>query len=782
MRLSIRYSGMTDTSTILHFGKAGSTPSSDSIAAHFDRDGDAVVVDRLTTEETVLERLESEPVDGLLVESARVLDADPDFLSRVVALAPACSVVVRPDRDPGASNNDVPVASVSESHESDSSSSVDRCSYSETDADSGDERADRSERLLTELAENTDRVLYVLSADWQELYFVNSAYERLWGHPIGALRDDLWDFFEGIHPDDRSRVQEAMAQLSNGETLEVEFRVDERSGFSRWVRARGEPIRDDDGTVVRIAGFVSEITAEKERREELREATLLLESATQAGAIGTWKWDVQTDRLIASEEFAHTFGLDPDDVEEGVSLDQFVSTIHEADRDRVERSIEEAIEKTGEYEEEYRVWDENGDRRWVLARGHVEYDEDGTPVRFPGALTDITRRKVQERERQQTTVFLQDLYDVTTDPDATLEEKVSKVLELGTDRLGLEYGFLSRIDVGSTHDEFAGTQTIVEATGDHPLLQPDKSHPLTESYCRNVLDREAMLAIPDVGDSPIGDDLAARRFELGSYIGSHVTIDGSLYGTLCFAASDPRDDAFSDADRAIVRLVNRWVGYELERHRSRLALERTNERLEAFTSVVSHDLRNPLNVATGHLEQAMTDASDENLREVDRALCRIETMIEDLLTLARQGSEAVDLERLDLAAASRRAWNTVATADASLAVETDRVIRADRTSLQQILENLVRNAVEHGPDDVSVTVGDLENGFSVEDDGPGIDPSDSERVFEHGYTDAQNGTGLGLSIVDQAVAAQDWAIAVTEASDTGGARFEITNVEVVGRG
>lgn len=101
---------------------------------------------------------------------------------------------------------------------------------------------------------------------------------------------------------------------------------------------------------------------------------------------------------------------------------------------------------------------------------------------------------------------------------------------------------------------------------------------------------------------------------------------------------------------------------------------------------------------------------------------------------------------------------------------------ADESRLQQLLENLISNAIEHSGDDVTVTVGELDDGFYVEDNGVGIPETGRESVFEPGYSTTQDGTGFGLHIVDQVVEAHGWDIQVTTGPQ-GGARFEITNVE-----
>jgi PAS domain S-box-containing protein len=213
-----------------------------------------------------------------------------------------------------------------------------------------------------------------------------------------------------------------------------------------------------------------------------------------------------------------------------------------------------------------------------------------------------------------------------------------------------------------------------------------------------------------------------------------------------------------------------------ERKESQRRLEAQNERLDAFASVLSHDLRNPLSVAKGSLELARERHSPADFDRAESALDRMEALVEDLLTLAREGEAATALAPVALADLVRDCWETVETGDATLAVETDRTVVADASRLRQLLENLVRNAVEHADDGVTVTVGDLEDGFYVADDGPGIPEGVRETVFESGYSTTTGGTGFGLAIVSAIVEAHGWDVRVT-GSETGGARFEVRGVE-----
>ncbi len=207
------------------------------------------------------------------------------------------------------------------------------------------------------------------------------------------------------------------------------------------------------------------------------------------------------------------------------------------------------------------------------------------------------------------------------------------------------------------------------------------------------------------------------------------------------------------------------------------ALQREIDRLEKFAGLVSHDLRNPLNVATGRLELARELVDDPDaLAELDRiddAHDRMAQLIDDLLALARQGQTVDEPESVDLAEAAGRAWRTVDTADARLEVsDGSGAVDADPERLRTLLENLFVNSVEHGSTEanpgVTVTVGALPDGFYVADDGAGFDV-DPEEAFEYGTSSDPDGTGFGLAIVREIATAHGWSLSV---DDDGGARFE----------
>jgi signal transduction histidine kinase len=230
----------------------------------------------------------------------------------------------------------------------------------------------------------------------------------------------------------------------------------------------------------------------------------------------------------------------------------------------------------------------------------------------------------------------------------------------------------------------------------------------------------------------------------------------------------------SDADTHYGRIWHfRDITDRIERERE---VEEQKEQLNEYASVVSHDLRNPLNVAQGQLELARRDCESDALDRIEAAHDRMERLIEDLLALARSKEGVHNRRPIEVANIARGCWQSVDTAEATLEVQHTQTLAANETQLRQLFTNLYRNAVEHGGQAVTVEVGALENGFYVEDDGEGLPHHDHEQLLSAGFSTRPDGTGLGLHIVAKAVNAHGWDMAITDGT-TGGARFEITGTE-----
>jgi len=234
-------------------------------------------------------------------------------------------------------------------------------------------------------------------------------------------------------------------------------------------------------------------------------------------------------------------------------------------------------------------------------------------------------------------------------------------------------------------------------------------------------------------------------------------------------------------------------------------LERRNQQLDQFAAVLSHDLRNPLNVASGRLALARERNDPEEFDRVEEAHDRMSSLIDEVLAFARDG-KTTDKVELQLSTLAKAAWSHVDTGETTLQIAGDREIIGDRDQLLQLFENVFRNSVEHGstssrpgaddsaehgsegnrPGDgdsvgdsgteVTVRVDATPDGFTVSDDGPGVPPEKREEIFTHGVTSSESGTGLGLAIVQHVVESHGWGVEMTE-SRSGGAKLVVSGLE-----
>jgi signal transduction histidine kinase len=214
------------------------------------------------------------------------------------------------------------------------------------------------------------------------------------------------------------------------------------------------------------------------------------------------------------------------------------------------------------------------------------------------------------------------------------------------------------------------------------------------------------------------------------------------------------------------------------RERRTRELERKNERLDEFASVVSHDVATPLGVIENRARLIEVTGDPEHASDIYEATERVQSLVDELRELASEGVRVGDTTTVDVETVAREAWAAVETGEATLTVESSRTLEADRGRLAELFENLFDNAVEHASDTtpVAVTVGTDDAGVFVADDGPGIPAENRERVFEQGHTTTEDGSGLGLAIVRRIAEGHGWTVTVTE-SESGGARFEIDTDE-----
>ena len=380
-----------------------------------------------------------------------------------------------------------------------------------------------------------------------------------------------------------------------------------------------------------------------------------------------------------------------------------------------------------------------------------EHSYEGERI-FSGIMRDISERKSREENLRALQAVARDLMQLR-EPDAIAARVVDAAVET------LEFPIVSVF----LHDDGAGRL--------RPVAHSEAVHDTFEE-------------IPELGEGslawaafrsgetktyPTDDDASVYRRD--GPVESEYILPMNGHGCLLVASTDDRTIDKGTLNLARILAANAEVA--LGRAEREAERERQRERLERFASIVSHDLRDPLQTATATL--AVARAGDEDaLDELDDLFDRMDRLVGDVLTLAKQGRTVGETEPVCLATVAEAAWSTIAAGDAALDVDTPPTVSADPERLQTLLENLFRNAVEHAGPSVTIRVGPLDDaaGFSVEDDGPGFGDADVDRLFEYGYTTDADNTGFGLNIVGDIVEAHGWAITATTGRD-GGARFEV---------
>lgn len=342
---------------------------------------------------------------------------------------------------------------------------------------------------------------------------------------------------------------------------------------------------------------------------------------------------------------------------------------------------------------------------------------------FITIFSDITDRKERERELEQFRFFVENTPDFMLVLDASMN-----------------------VQYQSPISDAAAVRPI-DVTGKHPTeyIHPDDIETVIERFQQLVEDTETIVT-------------AEYRVQDAS-------------GNWCWFESKAQNYLNEDPVNGVLVTV-REITKQKEQHRK---LKEQNKRLGQFASVVSHDLRGPLNVAMGRIELLSDDCESEHIDQIQIAVERMNTLIEDLLQLAQDGTEIGATQVVSIPKVCQTAWDAVVTGDANLQIETDRTITADIGRLQQLLENLFRNAIEHNTQPVTITVGDIPetDSFYVEDTGVGIPRDLVDDIFEIGFSTKPENTGFGLAIVNEIATAHEWNVDVTTGS-AGGARFVFT--------
>jgi PAS domain S-box-containing protein len=563
-----------------------------------------------------------------------------------------------------------------------------------------------------------------------------------------------------MHVGDRVRVGAAIRHaVARRSRLDTEYRATAPDGSPRWIAMTGRPEYDVAETAIRMIGVALDITERKRAEEEMARRQAQLAEAQRIARLGSYHWDIATNRVDRSEELCNIFGLRPDEFEP--TFDSYLARVHADDRDATRSAIEQAFAARSPFSLEERIVRPDGSVRWLHSQGKWVCDEANAPVTLVGICQDISERKQAEDQLRRSDERFQIVARATN--DAIWD------WDLSADSLWWNQGI-------TTLFGYPAGQVGAEATWRSDRIHPDdRAHVAAE-----------LGAVMARRGQAWSGEYRFRRAD-GSYADIHdrgyVIYDSSMCPIRMMGAmsdiSERKRAVDILEDRVATRTTelsskNRELEEEVGRRRQAEQLLRArNEELKAFAYTVSHDLKAPLRGIAGYAQEldrrhraGLGDRALTCITHILTATRSLDRLIEDLLYYSRLDAEtrtdtAVDLDRLIAAILHDRKLAILEQcAEVRVALGVKSVYAWER-GLNQIMTNLIDNALKYsrGAQPPRLRVLSREHDgtvrLTVEDNGIGFDMKYHERIFglfnRLVRQEEFEGTGAGLAITRKLV-------------------------------
>lgn len=469
------------------------------------------------------------------------------------------------------------------------------------------------------------------------------------------------------------------------------------------------------------------------------DASERLQLALDAGAIiGTWVWDIPSDRVTADDRFARTFGLPVERCKSGIPIAEAFSSIHPEDVDRLASEIEATMARGGAFRCEYRVRQDDGLYRWVEANGRAELDAQGQAIRFPGVLMNIESRKAAEAERDRVSAMLRTFTAAVPGViyAKDLEGRLLVANHGTTELIGKPPEFyLGKTDLEILEDKAQARQVMAT---DQRIMRSGVAEQIEERV--DMPDGSATMWLS--AKAPLLNDAG----EVIGLVGSSIDVSDRKRA----------ENALLELNRTLEARVAQAVA---EREAAEAAL-RQSQKMEAIgqlTGGIAHDFNNLLAGITGSLDLIKLRLNQGRTADVERyvsvaygAAQRAAALTHRLLAFSRRQTllpEHTDVHVL-IAEMEELIRRTVGPG-IDLNVELNAALSTclvDQAQVENSLLNLCINARDALPDGGKISI---QTSNQVQEQGDGLDPDLSPGTYLT-ITVADNGMGMSAETLSKA--------------------------------
>lgn len=656
--------------------------------------------------------------------------------------------------------------------------------------------------LLTHLSDEPklrrtyDQLQLSLRAGLIATWFWDVDQDKVYGDPFlldtfGIDSDQASDglpltaFTNSIHDDDRNRVIGQITNaLSSGQLYEADFRIATTAAEPRWVLARGQASYDEQGNSRFFSGVLIDVTDRKKAELHSQATENRLRLAIESAQLGTWDYDPRTGELRWSDRTKELFGLPPT---APVDYQVFLRGLHPDDRERVDEAFRHSLHTatSGHFEIEYRtIGLTDGRLRWLRTNGQTITDEQKAVSLFIGTIMEITPVK-------QTEAILNQLVAEQT---LALERQTHQL------RTTLDASLNSIIAMTAIRDNDG---TIIDFMMDTANEAVIKSNFMTPEQ---IIGRPLLTVFPGNRENGFFD-LYVRVVQSGQpeQSSQYYQDEFGLEGWFEVSAVKQGDDGVvvtynNITDRKRNELAAQQQANELREANNEL--RRSNENLQQFAHIASHDLQEPLrriqafsDLLQSQFADSLSDGEKDMTRRIQKSARRMQLLIKDLLAYSQLTTQREPFSPVSLTDVLNDVTSdlemSITEKQATIETALLPTVLGSASRLRQLFQNLIVNALKFAQpdqppliqirsrpaqadelpsplDEQSATAFWL---VTVADNGIGFEEKYKSRIFtpfqrlhdQATYT----GTGIGLAICQRVAESHGGAIDVSSQPGSG---------------